>query len=166
MKSLTIGFLVLLVTMTITSCGNESGDPTPTPVNPAKTSLELVKAELKGTWMFKSLTASKAGKTATTSTCERQELKDANFPDTNWESTTPEMDYTYTTDNFVTFKNKCFSATAELTVTVTDNGDGTVKIKFSNGDTFNVNPSDITTTTIKASLINTLDYDVKYTFNK
>lgn len=163
-KSMIFSLFVLMLTVTFTSCGDKSEDPTP--VTP-KTDLELVKAELKGTFTFKSVTVSKNNKTATTSVCQKTELNVAGFPDENWKNITPLPNLIFNTDNNIGYNLPCLngSPTDNLTWTLLNNN-GVIEFSLSNGRVFTINPDDITTNEVKANLKNTDNYIVKYVFTK
>jgi hypothetical protein len=150
---------------------SKSGDPTPSNTNPVVvTNLDLVKATLKGTWTFKNVTVIQGLKTATTSTCAKTELKVSGlFSDTIWDSLTPEPNYTYSGTNNVAANYPCLLGNPtdmSVTWTLNSNVDGTVTIKFSNGDTFIINTADISTNLIKLSKVNTFGYVIIIQFTK
>ena len=165
-----LSFLLVFALLTISSCKPSDDDPTPT-----QTNLDKVKATLVGTWTFKSVTVTQGSITATTfsgiNECDKIELKNAGFSNDKWIDITPIANYTYLSDDRVNFSNNCISATANLTVTATQNIDNTVTLKFSNGDIYNVNINDITFSIIKATYLtfansSGVGYSVIYQFER
>lgn len=161
MKRLIFGFLAIVLTLGITSCGDE--DP-----KPSLSNVEKVKAELKNTWSFASVTVTYGNTSATTSECEKNELENAKFPNDKWKDVTPEPNLIYSGINSVGYNLPCLigNPTNPLTWTIIDNNDDTITLTLSNGRAFLISINDIQPLTIKAKLINDVGYTVVYVFNK
>ncbi len=149
----------------LASCSKSSDDPTPT----VQTNLDKVKATLVGTWTFQTVTVTEnsTGKSATTSTCAKTELKASGlFTNTKWQNITPLPNFTYKTGNKVDVILPCASTNSEETLTVTENSDKTINVSLTNGRTYLVNVADIEPSKIKARLVNGDGYNVLYQFSR
>src|SRR5690348_7021844 len=104
LKTILAVAMIAVFSFALTGCG----DPDPEP-EPTKSSLDLVKAELTGTWTFVSVTVSIDSKSASTSTCEKTELTNASFPNTEWQTITPEPNLIYSGTNTVGYNLPCLS---------------------------------------------------------
>lgn len=165
MKKLKSLFSILLISfalITVTSCGDESEDPTPV------TNIEKVTATFKGTLTFKSVTVTEGNKSATTSVCEKTELTQAKFSNNDWEKITALPDFIFSGSNNVGYYLPCLlgTPTAPLTWSAVENTNGTVNFTLSNGRSFNIKTSDITSTILKAELVNDKNYIVLYEFTR
>jgi hypothetical protein len=158
--------LILMVSVLfLASCSKSSDDPTPT----VQTNLDKVKATLVGTWTFQTVTVTEnsTGKSATTSTCAKTELKASGlFTNTKWQNITPLPNFTYKTGNKVDVILPCASTNSEETLTVTENSDKTINVSLTNGRTYLVNVADIEPSKIKARLVNGDGYNVLYQFSR
>lgn len=172
MKNLFAILFVAMISLSFTSCSDDS-DPTPvTPPTTTKTNKEIVQATLVGTWKFDSVrvTEISTGKSAFTSTCTKAELsKSGLFTNDKWKNITPEPNFIYSGSSTVGYNLPCVTGnpTENMTYTVTEKTDKTVDVTLSNGRVFNVIATDVDTTkkTISASLVNTDGYKVYYSFS-
>lgn len=171
--------LILMVSVLFLASCSKTDDPTPsapntptTPTTPTvQTNLDKVKATLVGTWTFQSVkvTEISTSKSATTSTCAKTELKAAGlFTNTTWQNITPLPNFTYVSTTSVNVNYPCLvgSPTSTESITLVENSDGTVTMTIPNQNSYKVNPSDITTTSIKANLVNANGYIVEYQFKR
>lgn len=160
--------LILMVSVLfLASCSKSTDDPTPT----VQTNLDKVKATLGGTWTFQSVkvTEISTSKSATTSICTKTELNASGlFTNKTWQIITPLPNFTYVSTTSVNINYPCLvgSPTSTESITLTENSDGTVNMTISNQNSYKVNPSDITTTSIKANLVNSNGYLIEYQFKR
>lgn len=146
---------------------SKSDDAAPT----VQTNLDKVKATLVGTWTFSSMTitglnSANTSVTATVTNCTYP--SDTFFKDKGWKSFTPEYIYQYKGGNAVDVTNLCPSKGSPLAgnVVATENSNGTVRLTFDLGVNYDVNVSDLTSTTIKGTVINDKGYTIVITYTK
>jgi hypothetical protein len=156
-----IGVFALM--LTFLSC-SKNDDPTPTVT---KSNLDLVKAAMTS-WTFKSIQViqNSNGKTATSTTCKVPELFAAGFSDTKWQYTLSLGNYNFLTTTSVKVSSVCNTAYATIDYSTVLNADGTVTITITNGESYNVNVKDLTTNSVKATLIGNWGYTTLITFTK
>jgi hypothetical protein len=174
--------LILMVSVLFLASCSKSDDPTPTTPT-VQTNLDKVKATLVGTWTFQSVkvTEISTSKSATTSTCDRTELKDAKFTaglkKDVWIDLTPQFNFVYSSATSAQGSNRCASAGSPYNISIVENADKTVNVTLDAGgnakQVYNVNINDITATTIKGILISNADnisstngYRVEYEFKR
>ncbi len=162
--------LILMVSVLFLASCSKTDDPTP--VTPTvQTNLDKVKATLVGTWTFSSMTitglnSANTSVTATVTNCTYP--SDTFFKDKGWKSFTPEYIYQFKTGNAVDVTDLCPSKGSPLAgnVVATENSNGTVRLTFDLGVNYDVNVSDLTSTTIKGTVINDKGYVVIITYNR
>lgn len=175
--------LILMVSVLFLASCSKTDDPTPsapnkptTPTTPTvQTNLDKVKATLVGTWTFSSMTitglnSANTSVTATVTDCKSYP-SDTFFSKDKlnaWKPLTPQYIYEYKGGNAVAVTNLCPSKGDPLpgNVVATENSNGTVRLTFDFGVNYDVNVSDLTSTTIKGSVINDKGYVVIITYNR
>jgi hypothetical protein len=167
--------LILMVSVLFLASCSKTDDPTP--VTPTvQTNLDKVKATLVGTWTFSSMTitglnSANTSVTATVTDCKSYP-SDTFFSKDKlnaWKPLTPQYIYEYKGGNAVDVTNLCPSKGDPLkneNVVATENSNGTVRLTFSFGVNYDVNVSDLTSTTIKGTVINDKGYVVIITYNR
>ena len=169
LKSL-LSIMLFAIVIFATSC-SKSDDPTP--------NLDSVKKAMIGTWEFQSVTVTENanGKTATTTSCLRQQLTDAKFTNSEWSNLTPLFTWVFNSPTSATGSNFCLLVgQLPYSIGTLQNSDGSVNIAFDAGggspQIYNLKSKDISSNLVTASLVEngqkaeSLGYVVVYEFSR